>query len=414
VWLVAALVVVAAGSAGSDVASAMHLPIRGDGSFAGRQGPAGTTAGLASPSPTTCTVAEQAAALSALRRFEKAMPARRRRFFRSHKSKAARRRFLRSQQATLKKLEAAAGCTVVPAGASIVATIPVPNDGPFALGLGSVWVEDRGDSQLDRINPQTGAVTATTPNVIGAAAAFMNGYLWIASFRTNRLLRVDPVSNAVTPFATGPSHDEAPLALLPVDGQLWVSNHHSGTVAIVNPLDGTVSSAIPVAPVGFDGAQNLATDGASVWVGIPGADVASSAIVRINIASHTVTSSLKGPDGPCGGLAADSTAVWVTAGGCDSGGVMRINPATNQISDYFHISDYFYPPSQADDVTIAFGSVWIVTSNPNELVRIDPATDQVTGRLPLPNTPYTPGITADSTGLWIRVTGDLLHVTPQP
>jgi streptogramin lyase len=342
------------------------------------------------------------------------MRAKRRRFFDKHKSKSARRRFLRAQQAALAKLKAAAGCNVVPPGASIAATIPIANDGPIALGLGSVWVEDRGNTQLDRVNPATGAVTDTIPQVLGAAATVMNGSVWIASFATNRLLRVNPAIDTVTPFATGPSNDEAPLELLPVAGQLWVSNHHSGTLALVNPQNGTVSSAIPVAPVGPDGAQGLATDGTSVWVGIPGADVHSSAIERISIANHTITDSLQGPDAPCGGLAADSTAVWVTAGGCDSGGVMRIDPATNQISDYFHINDYFHPSGQADDVAIAFGSVWIITANPNELVRIDPATNRVTGRLPLPNTPYTPGVTADSTGLWIRVSGDLLHVTPQP
>jgi streptogramin lyase len=357
---------------------------------------------------------EQAAAAGVLHKFENAMPARRRRFFRKHKSKAARRRFLHSQQATLKKLEAAAGCAVVPAGASIAATIQVPSDGPLALGLGSVWGEDRGDAQLYRIDPQSNAVTDTIPNVVGAGAAVMNGYVWIASFATDRLLRVDPSTHAVTPFTTGPSNDEAPLDVLPVAGQLWVANHHSGTIALVSPQDGAVSGAISVAPVGFDGAQNLASDGTSVWVGIPGADVHSSAIVRISIANHTVTNTLQGPDSPCGGLAADSSALWVTAGPCDSGGVMRIDPATNQISDYFHVNDYFKPPGVAQDVTIAFGSVWIVTSNPNELVRVDPATNKITGRLALPDSPYAPGIAADSNSLWIRINGAVLRVTPQP
>jgi streptogramin lyase len=359
--------------------------------------------------PTTCTADEQAAALAALHKFEQAMPARRRRFFRKHKSKAARRRFLRAQRAKLKKLKAAAACTLVQDGAHIVATVVVPNDGPVAIGLGSVWAEDRegassSNAQLYRIDPQSGVVTDKIPHVLGGAATVMDGSVWIASFATNRLLRVDPTTDTVTPYPTGPTLDEGPEAVLPVAGQLWVSNHHGGTVALIDPQDGTISSAIPVAPVGPDGAQSLATDGSSVWAAIPGAN----AIARISVATHTITAHVPS-NPPCGGLAADSTAVWVTGGGCGSGGVTRINPATNEVSAQFNT------PGQADDVIIAFGSVWVVTSNPNELVRIDPASDQITGRLRLPGAGWGPnGIAADSTSLWIRVNGSVLHVTPQP
>ena len=347
--------------------------------------------------------------MAALQKFEKAMPARRRRFFRKHKSKAARRRFLRAQQAKLKKLKAAANCTLVQDGASIVSTTPVPNDGPVAVGLGSVWAEDRegisaSDAKLYRIDPQSGAVTDTIPRVLGGAMTVLDGSVWLASFATDRLLRVDPTTDTVTPYATGPTPDQGPSAVLPVAGQLWVSNHHGGTVALINPQDGTISSAISVAPVGPDGAQYLATDGSSVWVGIAGAN----AITRISIATHTITGQVPSP-APCGGLAADSTAVWATGGGCGSGAVMHIDPGTNQVSAQFNT------PGKAYDVTLAFGSVWVVTSKPNELVRIDPTSNQIIGRLPLPGLAWGPnGIATDSTSLWIRVSGSLVHAVPQP
>lgn len=371
-------------------------------------GASGTTASSASTCA-TCTAAEKAAALAVLHKVQKTMPARRRRFFRKHKSKAARRMFLRSEQAKLKKLKAAAACILVPAGAKIVGTTVVPNDGPVTLGLGSVWAEDReggslSDAQLYRVDAQTGAVTDKIQHVLGGASTVLDGSVWVASPATDRLLKVDPGTHTVTPYATGPTTDELPEAVLPVAGQLWVSNHHGGTVALINPQDGAISSEIPVAPVGTGGAQDIATDGSNVWVAIAGAN----AILRISSATHTITGNVPSPS-PCGGLAADSTAVWATGGGCGSGAVMRIDPATNRVSTQVNA------PGQAQDVTIAFGSVWVVTSDPNELVRIDPASNQITGRLPLPGPAWGPnGIAADTTSLWIRVSGFLLHVVPRP
>jgi hypothetical protein len=63
-------------------------------------------------SQATCTAAQKAKRLAALRAFEKHMLARRRAYFRMHASLALRRAFVRRQLALLKRLGAAAACTV--------------------------------------------------------------------------------------------------------------------------------------------------------------------------------------------------------------------------------------------------------------------------------------------------------------
>jgi hypothetical protein len=63
-------------------------------------------------SQATCTAAQKAKRLAALRAFEKHMLAPRRAYFRTHASLALRRAFVRRQLALLKRLKAAAACTV--------------------------------------------------------------------------------------------------------------------------------------------------------------------------------------------------------------------------------------------------------------------------------------------------------------
>lgn len=76
----------------------------------------------------TCTTQAKQHAQAALRAHERAAPAKRRAYFKKHKSKASRRAYDKKQQATLKKLRAAAACTVrtTPTTTSVPTTITIP------------------------------------------------------------------------------------------------------------------------------------------------------------------------------------------------------------------------------------------------------------------------------------------------
>jgi YVTN family beta-propeller protein len=284
--------------------------------------------------------------------------------------------------------------------------------------MGSLWVIDRenGDirggvpqGRLYRVDPHTLRVTDLIRNVTGGSEAVSNASVWIASFALDRLLRVDPATHRVTWIATGSDSDPGTLNVLPAAGSIWVSNHHDGTVAVVDPITNHVTTSIPVFRSGCCGAQALATDGTSIWVAIPGIDLSESAIVRIDASTPAVTGTLTGiPDGPCGGLTVAARTVWSTAGNCDGEGIMLDDAATNQLTGYFHL------PGTPGDLTYAFGSIWLLTTSPDQLVRIDPTTHAVISVLPLPADPWgTNAVLSDGHRLWVRVHGALLSIAPQ-
>jgi hypothetical protein len=259
----------------------------------------------------TCTTAQKTARTNALTVYQRTMAAKRTAFFRSHADPAARGKFVKAQKAKLKTLRSAAACTAVPAGASIVANIAVPSDGPVTVGLGSVWVDDHEDGVLDsdglpaaklyRIDPQTNTLTGTIAHVLGDFATVSDRSVWLTSFDLNRLLRVDPSTDTVASIATGSGGDQGPEGVAYTAGLIWVANHHGVAVAEINAQDSTISATVPVAPLGPNGAQALATDGKSVWIGHPG----GGEIVRIDVATRAVTSRVQTSIEPCGGIAAD-------------------------------------------------------------------------------------------------------------
>jgi hypothetical protein len=78
-------------------------------------------------------------------------------------------------------------------------------------------------------------------------------------------------------------------------------------------------------------------------------------------------------------------------------------------------------PQRVDVMVAGFipgpGSLWVATLNPDELVRIDPNTFTVTGRMPLTgmdhgsNVPVA--VAASSRSVWIRLEGKILELAPQ-
>jgi YVTN family beta-propeller protein len=365
--------------------------------------------------PETCTAAEKAARVRALAQFRRTMAAQRKRFFRTHRSHAARRRFVRRQLATLRALEGAAACTVLPPGARLDSTFAVPKDGALAFGLGSLWVDDREDGampngvpagRLYRIDPETGATLDAIPQVLGADALVANGSVWLPAFALNRLLRVDPATNSVLQLTTGPTGDEGPISVAAAQGEIWVANHHSGTLVRVNPATNAVDATIPLTQPGPGGLQPLATDGSSIWV----ASAVENTLWRVNAATAQVVASTtiqpdSGAAGVCAAIDVDATGGWV-APGCGQSTITRVDPQTNAVAATVRA------PGPVDGLAVGLGSVWVTLDSPQALVRIDPSTDQVVGEAPLPSAPAPFPIRVADGALWVRVRDAVLKFVP--
>jgi streptogramin lyase len=338
------------------------------------------------------------------------MSDKRRAYFRAHRSASVRRAFVRHQEAMLQSLRRAAACTVIPAGARITATIPIPNDGPAVVAGDAVWVVDseNGAANPDgtpkgsifRVDTSTDSATDRIGGVAGGAADEGFGAVWAAGFAFNAVYRIDTATHRVTRLASGPSSDEGPNDVAVTATGVWVANHHSGTVAELDPVTGSVVRSLPIVAPGSGGPQNLLVDGNDLWLSV----ARDNTVLRIDPTTGSIVQRAFVPGGTCGGLAADAGQIWITGGQCGSERLSAIQRQTGQVAD---IALGGIPV----DVASAFGSIWVATLSPSRLVRLDPTTRTVTGSLDLPSSPWA--IAAGTDALWVRVDGALLRVGPQ-
>jgi hypothetical protein len=380
-----------------------------------------------------CTAAEKAQRVAALKRYRGRMKSARRAYFRSHRSARARRAFVARQQAKLRALKRAAACRVVPPGAEVVASIPVDGTGGVGVGAGSVWVIDR-TSGLLRIDPTTNTQVDKIERVFGGAPVVGEGAVWVPSGTPfyNSLLRVDPGAHTFIQIPTGPSADEWPTAAVVTPGAVWVGNHHGGPVVRVDPRTNKVVATILWSGPTLGGIFHMASDGSTLWVtGTRTTDAA-----EIDVATNAIVRRIDVPNGTCGGVDVDASSVWVASGydqpyACwqrQNWGVSRIDRSTGRVTRI----DVGERPI---DVRVGLGSVWAVVDVPQlQLVRIDPASNVVVGRLTLPDTECRPSLAAGACpvaeyttslavgfgSLWLRVNstvagtaGRLLRIDPR-
>ena len=91
----------------------------------------------------------------------------------------------------------------------------------MAVGDGAVWVVDRADNAVVRIDPATNAVTTTIP--VGGSPdgiAVGEGAVWVANSADGTVSRIDPQTNKVVKTITVGG---SPQAVTVADGRVWVS-----------------------------------------------------------------------------------------------------------------------------------------------------------------------------------------------
>jgi DNA-binding beta-propeller fold protein YncE len=237
----------------------------------------------------------------------------------------------------------------------IVRTIPTPGTrgvcgcaGGIAAGAGAVWVT-HGCRGIYRIDPHTGRVTASLRIPAGGGIAVADGLLWVVGRNDALLLRIQPRTGQVTGKPIRVSSGAGQLT--PGAGALWVTSYGTGDPSTVFRVDLATGAVTPLA-------NPTVTDVQAVGAG----------------------------------------SLWTSQ-------VERVDPVTGKTT-----GSVFLGPS-----AVAFwrGSAWVLTLQRSlAFLRIDPATNQVTGT-PVPvgkpwpaaaaagwNTPPAV-IAAGPTGLWV-------------
>ena len=201
----------------------------------------------------------------------------------------------------LVRLDAATG--------AIQATISLPVadvhvEGSIGVSDDAVWAISADEQTLIKIDPISNSVSATYPTPQGAVAVRGGfGSLWITAPNQNTLYRVDPNDgHVVATIKVGRS----PRFLTVGEHGVWTLNQGDGTVSHIDPATNTVQADITV-DTGFIEGGDIASGGGAVW-----ARVTTSLIVRIEPTTNAVTANY-GPASGSGSVAADDSAIWVTA-----------------------------------------------------------------------------------------------------
>jgi hypothetical protein len=170
---------------------------------------------------------------------------------------------------------------------------------------------------------------------------------------------------------------------------VWVSAFAAPYLLRIDPRRNVV---VGRAKVG-NGACGLGAGAGSLWV----EDTYSATVSRVSVRTGKRTAAID-----VGGAPYDATfaygAAWATSHG--GGELVRIDPASNRVTARI-------PLAQATGVVGAFGSVW--ATGADGVIRVDPATNAVVARIPLPMAGWT---AAGVDAIWVTGPTGLSRIDP--
>jgi hypothetical protein len=287
---------------------------------------------------------------------------------------------------------------VDPGTGTIVREIPVGGkpSGP-AVGEGSVWVGNRDDSTLLRIDSRSldvvrtiGLPVAPTDVEVGA------GSVWVLSDWA--VLRVDPATYDVVgtvPLPRGPgrwSHMEVgaksvyvctcagpPGTVIRIDtattskqtvrpspvwmiaygeGALWaITGYELDTIERIDPETNAVVETIPLGRIGESSGwrYRMAVGAGAIWV------LAPASLWRIDSTTTRVVGSVPlGHREEGSSIATGDGAVWVTT---SEGIVLRVDPDSQTVAKTIPLGTLIYPADRFDTLAVGERSVWVAVTS---------------------------------------------------
>ena len=281
---------------------------------------------------------------------------------------------------------------------TIVGEIPVGGrPSAPAVGEGSVWVGNRDDNTLLRVDPRSLDV-----HTIGLSAAPFDievtaGSVWILSDRA--LLRVDPGINDVVdtiplPRAIGSgSWSEmevgaktvfvcnchgGPGSVIRIDpattsvesvrrsavrsiaygeGALWALTGELDTIDQIDPKTNAVIATIPLGRIGETSGWHyrMTTREGAIWVLAPASLWKIDSTTKRFVGSVPLEHSEEG-----GNVLAGDGAVWVATSG---GTVLHVDPNSQTVAKAIPLGTLIYPANPWDTLAVGEGSVWVAVTS---------------------------------------------------
>ena len=256
-----------------------------------------------------------------------------------------------------------------------------------------------------RVAPNSVAVIdARTGRLLMAAAvgvrpgpiAFGSGALWIANRDDQTVARVDPKSLRTLANIPLPT---PPMGLAASADGIWVvepnaiPGQSSVTVSRIDPEYN--EPGLPVRQIGNvvpDGPGSVAAQGHSVWVA-----PSNGLLTRLDALTGAVRRQVD-PNASPSGIAVGEGAVWLTDSEPDSetNNVIRVDP-TGLVKTI--------PVGNGPSAIAAGdGAVWVVDAFDETVVRIDPETWSVTATIPVGHSPA--GVAVGDGAVWVANSGD--------
>jgi streptogramin lyase len=174
---------------------------------------------------------------------------------------------------------------------------------------------------------------------------------------------------------------------------VWVVAQDQPDPAIVR-VDPVTNEIVASIPVEGRACQGTVAAFGSIWA------CTDAGIARIDPATNRMSSVLDLPAVGSARLAATKDSVWAFAGSrVDMPGdsLLRIDPGTER-------AETIRLGHSAGQMTYAFGALWVTSPADGLLLRVDPATGEVTTAAESLETPYV--ITSGLGSLWITLYGD--------
>ncbi len=248
------------------------------------------------------------------------------------------------------------------------------------VAFGDIWLV--GGDSVTRLDPRSRKLKAviTMPDAADGGspqaqgAIEVNGKLWVAS-NAGGLAVVDPASNRVV---DQPRIDLAPYALAADGDKLWLTDFENSKVVRYDPSRQEIEASLDVpSPTG------LAVVGDAIVVAQHRTELA----IRINAATAQVVGSYQVGAGPENVLGLADTA-WVSGG--DGNSVARIDRSGK--ATILPVGEVVLAVGASGD---GEGPVWAsigprdgCDASNSSVLRIDPATSTVTGRVDVPCAGY--------------------------